>query len=73
MLRGRAIDDVVDLETVLGEVEEGVRVRRVVQCEQWKEINGAERWRGREASKERERMDWETHRLLTSARMGQSR
>lgn len=47
MLRGRAIDDVVDLETVLGEVEEGVRVRRVVQCEQWKEINGAERWRGR--------------------------
>ena len=63
----------VDLETVLGEVEVGVRARRVVQCEQWKEINGAERWRGREASKERERTDWETHRLLTSTRMGQSR
>jgi adrenodoxin-NADP+ reductase len=62
-------DDVVDLESVPREVEEGVRARRVVQYEQWKEIDEAEAWCGAEAVKERERMDWEeAHELLTSSR-----
>ena len=66
-------DDVVDLESVPGEVEEGVKSSRVVQYEQWKEIDGTETWCGVEASKERERMDWEErHRLFTSAQMGHS-
>ena len=63
-----APDDVVDLESVPGEVEEGVRANRVVQYEQWKEIDEAETWGGAEVGKERERMDWEeAHQLLTSA------
>ncbi|KAN0138353.1 ferredoxin/adrenodoxin reductase [Lactarius tabidus] len=66
-------DDVVDLESVPREVEEGVRARRVVQYEQWKEIDEAEAWCGAEAGKERERMDWEeAHGLLTSARAAPS-
>jgi adrenodoxin-NADP+ reductase len=62
-------DDIGDLESVPWEVEEGVRARRVVQYEQWKEIDEAEAWCGAEAGKERERMDWEeAHELLTSSR-----
>ena len=63
--------DVVALESVT-EVEEGVRASRVVQYEQWKEIDGAETWCGSEASKERKRMDREAHQLLMSARARQS-
>ena len=56
-------DDVVGLESVPGEVEEGERAMRVVQYEQWKEIHGAETWCGVEVSKDRERVDWkEAHR-----------
>ena len=59
--------DVVDLESVPGEVREGVKASRVMQYEQWKEIDGTETWRGVEASKERERMDWEeAHQPFTS-------
>ena len=66
-------DDVVDLESVPGEVEEGVRAKRVVQYEQWKEIDEAEAWCGAEVGKERERMDWEeAQQVLTSARAQQS-
>ena len=66
-------DDVIVLESVPGEVEEGVRANRVVQYEQWKEIDEAEAWCGAEVGKERERMDWEeAQQVLTSARAQQS-
>ena len=66
-------DDVVDLESVPREVEEGVRANRVVQYEQWKEIDEAEARGGEEVGKERERMDWEeAQQVLTSARAQQS-
>ena len=67
-------DDVVDLESVPEEVEEGVRARRVVQYDQWKKIDEAEVWCGGEVAKERERMGWEeAHELLTSDGAWQSR
>ena len=52
-------DGKVDLESVPEEVERGLQERRVVQYDQWKKINDAERWCGVEAGKERERMGWE--------------
>ena len=64
--------DVVDLENLPKEVEEGIRASRVVQYEQWKEIDGVDTWYGSEASKEYKRMDREAHQLLMSARARQS-
>ena len=61
------VDGVVDLESVAGEVEEGVRARRVVQYEQWKNVDAEEVRRGAGKDKERERMGWEeAHDFLTS-------
>ena len=60
-------DDVVILESVPGEVEEGERAMRVVQYEQWKEIDGAETWCDVEASKERAR-EWTGRRHTDSLR-----
>lgn len=58
-------NDAVDLESVPGEVEEGVRAKRVVQYDQWKKIDAEEVRRGAEMDKERERMGWEeAHELL---------
>ena len=60
-------DGVVDLESVAGEVEEGVRARRVVQYEQWKNVDAEEVRRGAGMDKERERIGWEeAHDFLTS-------
>jgi adrenodoxin-NADP+ reductase len=52
-------DGAVDLESVPEEVEQGLRERQVVQYDQWKKIDDAERWCGAEVGKERERMGWE--------------
>ena len=52
-------DGKVDLESIPEEVERGLRTRRVVQYDQWKKIDDAERWCGAEVGKERERMGWE--------------
>ena len=61
------VDNAVDLESVPGEVEEGVWARRVVQYDQWKKIDAEEVRRGAEMDKERERMGWEeAHEFLTS-------
>jgi adrenodoxin-NADP+ reductase len=61
-------DNAVDLESVPGEVEEGVRERCVVQYDQWKKIDAEEVRRGAEMDKERERMGWEeAHAFSTSA------
>ncbi len=66
-------NDAVDLESVPGEVEEGVRARRVVQYDQWKKIDAEEVRRGAEMDKERERMGWEeAHEFLTSTGAWQS-
>ena len=60
-------DSAVNLESVPGEVEEGVWARRVVQYDQWKKIDAEEVRRGAEMDKERERMGWEeAHEFLTS-------
>ncbi|KAH9069787.1 FAD/NAD-P-binding domain-containing protein [Lactarius deliciosus] len=66
-------DDAVDLESVPEEVVEGVRARRVVQYDQWKNIDAEEVRRGTEMDKERERMRWEeAHGFLTSTGAWQS-
>jgi adrenodoxin-NADP+ reductase len=62
------IADSVDLESVPGEIEEGVKGRRIVQYDQWKKIDAEEMRRGAATGKERERMGWEeAYEFLTSA------
>ncbi|KAH9180325.1 FAD/NAD-P-binding domain-containing protein [Lactarius sanguifluus] len=47
-------DDTVDLESVLVEVEEGVRARRILQYDRWKKIDAEEVRRSAEMDDERE-------------------
>ena len=60
-------DEVIDLESVPEEVEEGGRAKRVVQSDQWKKIDAEEVRRGVGMDKEREEMGWEeAHEYLAS-------
>jgi adrenodoxin-NADP+ reductase len=64
----------VDLESVPREVEEGVKEKRVVEYDQWKNIDVEEMRRGAVIGKERERMVWEeAHDFLTSVGAWQNR
>jgi adrenodoxin-NADP+ reductase len=63
------VSDDVDLESLPGAVEQGIKEKRVVQYEQWKKIDAEELRRGVESGKERERMEWdEVPEFLTKAR-----
>jgi adrenodoxin-NADP+ reductase len=67
------VADSVDLESVPGEIDEGVKGRRIVQYDQWKKIDAEEMRRGAATGKERERMGWEeAYEFLTSAGAWQS-
>jgi len=63
------VSDDVDPESLPRAVEQGMKEKRVVQYDQWKNIDAEEMRRGVERGKERERMGWEeVHEFLTSAR-----
>jgi adrenodoxin-NADP+ reductase len=61
------VSDEVDLESVPGLVEQGIEEKRVVEYDQWKDLDAEEMRRGAERGKERERLEWEdVHQFLTT-------
>ena len=63
------IEDIVlnpepDLDAVPVEVEQGIMEGMIMQYADWKRVDGEEIRRGREAGRERERLNWEEMRIF---------
>ena len=63
------IEDIVlnpepDLDAVPMEVEQGIMEGMIMQYADWKRVDGEEIRRGREAGRERERLNWEEMRIF---------